>query len=206
VVVILCSGHGRQRSWWGRCRVLASEAARWRAEAQRLATDNLVLQTRVAELEGQVGALAEKVSVLARMAFGTSSEKKPARRAPGDDDTAGASCGDGSAGGPPKRGRGQRKGSRGHGRRDYSHLPTREEVHDVTPGERVCPCCGAGYVPFGEETREQIDWQVQLIRIVHRGPTYRAPADARSAGSWSPHRWARRSARAGSPRDSWPGC
>jgi hypothetical protein len=72
-----------------------------------------------------------------------------------------------------KRGRGQRKGSRGHGRRDYSHLPTREEVHDVAPGERVCPCCGADYVAFGEETCEQIDWRVQLIRIVHRRPTYR---------------------------------
>jgi hypothetical protein len=39
-----------------------------------------VLRARVADLEAQVGALTEKVSVLARMAFGTSSEKaaKPA--------------------------------------------------------------------------------------------------------------------------------
>jgi transposase len=111
------------------------------------------------------------------MAFGTSSEKV-AKRSPGGDDAASGSggddpAGDGSSGGPPKRGRGQRKGSRGHGRRDYSHLPTREEVHDVAPGERVCPCCGADYVAFGEETCEQIDWRVQLIRIVHRRPTYR---------------------------------
>ena len=53
----------------------------WRAEAKRLTVENLVLQTQVADLEGQVGALAEKVSVLARLAFGTSSEK--AKRAPG---------------------------------------------------------------------------------------------------------------------------
>ncbi|MEO7193408.1 MAG: IS66 family transposase [Pseudonocardiaceae bacterium] len=52
-------------------------------------------------------------------------------------------------------------------------MPTREEVHDVPEGERVCPCCGAGYAPFGEEVCEQVDWQVQLIRIVHRRPTYR---------------------------------
>ena len=42
----------------------------WRAEAKRLTVENVVLQSRVADLEGQVGALAEKVSVLARLAFG----------------------------------------------------------------------------------------------------------------------------------------
>ena len=50
----------------------------WRATergAKRLAADNIALRARVADLEGQVGALAEKVSMLARLAFGTSSEK-----------------------------------------------------------------------------------------------------------------------------------
>ena len=51
----------------------------WRAEAERLAADNVVLRARVADLAGQVGALAEKVSVLARLAFGTSSEKAAKR-------------------------------------------------------------------------------------------------------------------------------
>ena len=37
----------------------------------------------------------------------------------------------------------------------------------------MCPCCGAVYVAFGEETCEQIDWLVELIRIVHRRRTYR---------------------------------
>ena len=55
----------------------------WRAEAERLAgwSGTSCCRTRVADLEGQVGALAEKVSVLARLAFGTSSEK--AKQAPG---------------------------------------------------------------------------------------------------------------------------
>lgn len=133
-----------------------------------------MLRTRVADLTGQVGALTEKVSVLARMAFGTSSEKA-AKPAPGEDggSASGAAGGAESLDGQPKHPRGQRRGSRGHGRRDYSHLPTREEIHDVPLGERVCPCCGAGYAPFGEETCEQIDWQVALIRIVHRRPRYR---------------------------------
>jgi transposase len=142
-----------------------------------LAADNLVLRARVADLEGQLGALAEKVSVLTKLAFGTSSEKAT-KRAPADDDSAASAVAAGGsgrdlAGTQDKRGRGQRPGSRGHGRRDYSHLPTREEVHDVGEAERVCPRCGAGYAPFGEECCEQIDWQVQLVRIVHRRPTYR---------------------------------
>jgi transposase len=145
----------------------------WRAEATRLAADNVVLRARVAELEDQVGALAEKVSVLAKLAFGTSSEKaaKPAPDA-GEDDPAGGPT-SGQAGGPVKRGRGQRRGSCGHGRRDYSHLPTHEEIHDVPEAERVCQRCGAGYAPFGEQSCEQLDWQVSLTRIVHRRPTYR---------------------------------
>jgi len=42
----------------------------WRAEAERLTAQDVVLRARVVELEGQVGALAEKVSVLAKLAFG----------------------------------------------------------------------------------------------------------------------------------------
>jgi len=167
-------------AWW------RAEAVRWRAEAELLAGDNAVLQARVVELEGQVGALGEKVATLARSLFGKSSEKtkKPARQDPAGDDPAGG--GDDPAGGgddpagedpenerPKRRKRGQRRGSRGHGRRDYSHLRTREQVHDLSAGERVCPCCGAGYAPFGEETCEQVDWLVELVRVVHRRPTYR---------------------------------
>jgi len=157
-----------------------AEAARWRAEAQRRAADEVVLRARVADLEGQVGALAERVSVLAKLAFGTSSEKRKTAKPGGDGADGGVGegpdgpdgVGEGQAGGePPKRG--QRKGSRGHGRRDYSHLPTREEIHDVPEAERVCPSCGTGYVRFDEECCEQIDWQVALTRIVHRRPTYR---------------------------------
>ena len=107
--------------------------------------------------------------MLAKLAFGKSSEKK-AKQAPGEDDPTAAQDGQD---GQEKPGRGQRRGSRGHGRRDYSHLPTREEIHDVPEGERVCPRCGAGYAPFGQECCEQIDWQVALTRIVHRRPTYR---------------------------------
>jgi transposase len=156
-----------------------AEAQRWRARAERSEADAAQLRARVVELEGQVGALAEKVAELTRLAFGKSSEKQTARNTAKE--TAGQSAceggdgvGAGQAGGRPGgRGRGQQKGSRGHGRRDYSHLPAEEQVHDVPEAERVCPRCGAGYVSFGEECCELIDWQVRLVRVVIRRPTYR---------------------------------
>ena len=152
-----------------------AEAQRWRAQAERSGAEAAQLRDRVVELEGQVGALTEKVAELARLAFGKSSEKLTARQAA--EQTLGE-CGPDGAGAqqlgrPPGRGRGQQKGSRGHGRRDYSHLPTEEQIRDVPEAERVCPRCGAGYVPFGEECCELIDWQVRLVRLVIRRPTYR---------------------------------
>ena len=155
-----------------------SQAEYWRAEAEcraaaqaELETQNAELRSRVGELEGQVAALGVKVATLARLAFGKSSEKKAAaKQAPGAQDTG---TGEPTGEGTGRRGRGQQRGSAGHGRRDYSHLPTREEIHDVPEGQRCCPRCGAGYAPFGQESCEQIDWQVALTRIVHRRPTYR---------------------------------
>jgi transposase len=160
--------------------VWRTEAQRWRAQAEQSGAEAAQLRDRVAELEGQVGALTEKVAELTRLAFGKSSERQTARKTAGQTagQTAGAGDPDSAAAGPgggrsAGRGRGQQKGSRGHGRRDYSHLPTEEQVRDVPEAERVCPRCGAGYVPFGEECCELIDWRVRLERIVVRRPTYR---------------------------------
>ncbi|HEX9353108.1 MAG TPA: IS66 family transposase [Streptosporangiaceae bacterium] len=141
------------------------DAGYWRGEAERLVGENAALRARVADLEGRVAALGERLSTLTRRVFGASSEKKKS--------PAGSPAGDTGGGGGSGRRRGQQPGSRGHGRRDYSDLETVEEIHDVPADERVCPDCGAAYVPFGEESCEQIDWQVRIVRIVHRRPTYR---------------------------------
>jgi transposase len=148
-----------------------AEAEHWRGEAERLRGEVERLAAENAALRAQVAALSEKVATLAKLVFGASSEKKKPAKPPAD----GAAGGAGAAGakGSGRRPRGQQPGSAGHKRRDYSHLETVEEVHDVPAGERVCPLCGAEYAPFGEECAAQIDWQVRLVRIVHRRPTYR---------------------------------
>jgi transposase len=122
----------------------AADVAYWRARAERA-------EGQVAELDVRVAELSEQVSVLSRMLFGRSSEKKnptpdrgaaagepdrPDARGPRDRDE-------------PERKRGQRPGSKGHGRRDYSHLDTREEIHDVPAEERVCACCGLEFEFLG---------------------------------------------------------
>ncbi len=147
-----------------------AEAEYWRAEAERLRGD-------VERLTAENAALRAQVATLAKLVFGASSEKKkPAKRTtPPADGAEGFESSE-------RRPRGQQPGSTGHGRRDYSHLTTIEEVHDVPEDERVCPDCGAAYAPFGEERAEQIDWQVRLVRVIHRRPTYRRTCRCRVRG------------------------
>jgi transposase len=45
----------------------------------------------------------------------------------------------------------------------------------------VCPSCGAAYVAFGQQSSEQIDWQVVVRRVVHHRPTYRRGCDCTGA-------------------------
>ena len=165
------------RAWQAEAERWRGEAERWRVQAQRAAEVNTALLQRVTELEGQVGALAEKVATYARMLFGDSSEQSRQKKKPVPEP------GQGEAGqGPERRGRGQRRDSQGHGRRDYSDLDTEEQVHDLPPEQRTCPMCGTGYQPFGEECCEQIDWRVRLVRSCTAARPTGGPAAAGSGG------------------------
>ena len=159
-----------------------AEAKRWQAEAERLAAQDVLQQAEIADLKGQVAALSEKVTTLANLLYGKKTEKQKKTETepdPGDgDEGPGASSPTDDA----KRRRGQKPGSKGHGRRDYSKLETEERVHDVPDGKKSCPQCGADYERFGEETSDQVDWQVRLVRIVHRRPTYRRTCRCRVPG------------------------
>ena len=162
---------------------LEAALATERAESQRLCaelaaerTGSEQLRVALAEATARIVELSEQVAVLSRMLFGQSSEKtrsgsdgNPAAGA----EPAGSERPDAAGGAGPVRARGQRPGSKGHGRRDYSHLETREEVHDVPAGQRVCPGCGREFEFLDAQSSEQIDWQVRITRIVHRRLRYR---------------------------------
>jgi transposase len=167
VLVVVATTQSEAARWQAEVERWRGKAERWQVEAEQLGADNAVLRARVADLEGQVGALAERVATLAKLAFGVSSEKKkPPGLTTGDDAGGGTTV-------TEERRRGQQSGSKGHGRRDYSGVETIEVFHDVPEDQRVCPECGTAYVAFGEESCEQIDWEVRIVRVVHRRPTYR---------------------------------
>jgi transposase len=141
---------------------LAVEVAYWRERA-------LAAEARVEELVAQVATLAEQVATLSKMLFGRSSEKKPASPPPASPFANTTS--------DQARKRGQQPGSKGHGRRDYAHLETEDLFHDVAEDQKNCPCCGTAYSLFGDETCEQIDWIVKIIRVVHHRRKYRRNCD-----------------------------
>ena len=118
----------------------ATEVAYWRERATLAEGRLAVAEERLAGAEARVLELAEQVAVLSRMLFGQSSEKagpgKPGDRAGADGQGDDGQEDSGQPGGGQAGKRGQRPGSKGHGRRDYSGLETREEIHDVPDGQR----------------------------------------------------------------------
>jgi transposase len=76
---------------------------------------------------------------------------------------------------PPKpRPRGQQPGSTGHKRRDYSHLPVREEVHDLPQDQQHCAACGLPFTPFpGTEDATILEVEVRAHRRWCRRRRYR---------------------------------
>ena len=105
------------------------------------------LKDRESALIEEVEALKAALKKREHQLFGKRSEK-PSRQ----QESVNQSC-------EPKK-RGQQVGQKGHGRRDYSHLPTLEE--DVSLVEARCPCCGLAY----EELKDTEDSEVlEMINV-----------------------------------------
>ncbi|MGH8980639.1 MAG: IS66 family transposase, partial [Acidimicrobiales bacterium] len=155
---------------------LVGENATWRASARAYEKRAAALESQVVDLDAQLTAANEKIATLAKLCFGTKSEKgRTTAAAPGEEagTSAAVEVTEPATASRDRRRRGQRPGSAGHGRRDYADLETEEVVHDLGEEERVCPVCGTAYEPFGDETSAQIDWRVRIVRVVHRRRKYR---------------------------------
>jgi transposase len=68
--------------------------------------------------------------------------------------------------------RGQRRGRPGPQRRDYGHLPAREEVHELPAAEQLCPHCGLPYTLCGSEDSEQLEMETVVYRRVIKRRRY----------------------------------
>jgi transposase len=119
---------------------------------------------RVAALEQKVEQLEAEKRQLQADLFGRRSEARPGNDRSNDledpqDDSQ-----------TPQRNRGQQPGNPGPKRRDYSHLPVREEVVELPREQSVCPCCGLPLRPLSDtEDSEQIEIEVSAYRrVIHR--------------------------------------
>jgi transposase len=68
----------------------------------------------------------------------------------------------------PKRSRGRQPGQPAPQRRDYSHLPAREQIIDLPEAEQVCPYCGLPLRACGTEDSEQLEIEIIVYRRVIR--------------------------------------
>ena len=149
------------------------QAAYYKAQHQRATQREQLLKTQRAQLEAELRDLRHRH-------FGRSSEARhtPDQLVPDDahdgcseiaPDSA-TTPADATAPAPPPRRRGQRRGSPGHGRRDYSPLPTTEETSDLPPAERCCQRCGQPFAPFpGTDDSTVLEIEVKAHRrLVHR--------------------------------------
>jgi transposase len=115
---------------------------------------------RIAALEQDNEQLRGEIRKLQAERFGRRSEKQSrSDRSNNLDDPTDAQ---------PKRQRGRQPGQPAPQRRDYSHLPVREQVIELPEGERHCPRCGLPLKACGTEDSEQLEIEVTVFRRLIR--------------------------------------
>src|SRR4051795_6356548 len=161
---------------------LCRQVSQLHAKVDRLERDNLELRQqagywksrhrdaldRVSALEQKVEQLEGEKRQLQADLFGRRSEVRSGNDRSNDlEDPQGDSR-------TPKRNRGQQPGNPGPKRRDYAHLPGREEFVELPPEQSVCSCCGLPLRPLSDtEDSEQIEIEVSAYRRVIRRRRYR---------------------------------
>jgi transposase len=144
------------------CPRLAQEFEPWRQAGYWKAMHDRAVQ-REALLQQEVEQLRAQLRLREQQLFGRKAETRaatPAAATRPDD--------------PPRRPRGQQRGQKGPGRRDYSHLPAVSEDREI-PGEACC-CrrCGRPFAPVsGTEDSTILEIEVKAHRRVIRRHRYR---------------------------------
>jgi len=149
----LCEGCPVRAEWFE----LLREAGRYRSLHERACEREKGLQKRVEELEA-------KVRMRERELFARKSERNPGVRR-GHEAPEGAAA--------PRPPRGHRRGTPGHGRKSYAHLPVEEVWVDLPAEACRCPVCGLPFEPVGgSEDSEQVEVAVRAYRRRFRRRRY----------------------------------
>src|SRR3954454_19647411 len=171
---------------------LRQEVVELRAEVQTLQRENLELRQqagywksrhrdalgRITALEQNVEHLDGEKRQLQADLFGRRSETQSRHDRSNDlndpqDDSQG----------PPRK-RGQQPENPGPQRRDYSHLPVREEVLELPPQRCVCPRCGQPLLRRSDtEDSEQIEIEVRAYRRVLQRRRYQRTCTCGGTGT-----------------------
>jgi transposase len=153
---------------------LLADVDQLRAEVAVLRRENLALRQqtgywrsrhadavgRIAALEQENDQLRGEIRKLQAERFGRRSEKQSGSDRSNElEDPADAQ---------PKRRRGRQPDQPAPRRRDYRHLPTREQVIDLPEAEQVCPDCGLPLKACGTEDSEQLEIDISVYRRVIR--------------------------------------
>lgn len=158
---------------------LRQELAEVRGEVARLRRENLELRQqagywkgqhaqavkRIEQLQKEVEQLRGENRKLQSQLFGRKTEKETRP------DRGNHLEGEVDPSAEPKT-RGQRRSRPGPQRRDYSHLPAREEVHELPEAEQLCPDCGLPYSRCGSEDSEQVEIETVVYRRVIKRQRY----------------------------------
>ena len=140
---------------------LHKEIARGRKANERLGKKIKSLRAHRARLQARIAQLRSTRAVLSKAVFGGRSEKQETPRS--------------------DRGRGQQRGSPGHGRTPRPALEEKEERQEPPEDARMCSCCGKPYVANGEHSSSVIEIAVKAhIRRIVR-PRYRRGCDCASS-------------------------
>jgi transposase len=170
---------------------LRQEVATLHAEVAGLRRENLELRQqagywkgmhaqacrRLAELEQELEHLRGENRKLQAQAFGRKSEKQSRSDRSNqlnDPDEV-----------QTPRPRGHQRGRPGPQRRDYSHLPAREEIIDLPEAERRCPQCGLPLVACGTEDAEQLEIDLTVYRRVTHRRRYQRTCSCAGQRTWT---------------------
>jgi FtsZ-binding cell division protein ZapB len=146
---------------------LRQQAGYWKAQHARAVE-------RIQKLEAEVEQLRGENRQLKARLFGQKSEHASSRDRSNDLE--------GELVDSVSRARGQRVGRPGPGRRDYSHLPVREDLRELSPDERSCSRCGAVFTPSNTDDSEQIEIEVGAYRRRIRRRRYQRTCGCQKAG------------------------
>jgi transposase len=139
---------------------LRRENLEWRQQAGYWQSRHADALRRIAALEQENEQLRGEMRKLQAERFGRRSEKQSGSDRSNElEDSADAK---------PKRPRGRQPGQPAPRRRDYSHLPVREQFLDLLEAEQICPHCGLPLKACGTEDSEQLEIDITVYRHVIR--------------------------------------